>query len=153
MSSLISFFIRSMPRSKLDYRNSYNRPGINRISLKLQSRPRSGTAANATAPVPSDQKVLPAPRRPEELFDQNNMPLESVYTPLMDTFFATMSQHFPSVSRRRMAERLETGTMSAFMMNCEHTISYQFNHSMSFLLGICAVGARFAPPPSDLLSF
>ena len=96
-----------------------NSPGINRISLKLQSRPRSGTAGTATAPVPSDRKILPAPRRPEELFDHNNMPLESVYMPLMDTFFATMSQHFPSISRKRMRERLETGTMSAFMMNCE----------------------------------
>ena len=127
--------------AQFDFHNS---PGINRISLKLQSRPRSVIAANASAPVPSDQKVVPAPRRPEELFDQNNMPLESVYMPLLNTFFATMSQHFPSVSRKRMAERVETGTMSAFMMNCERLLRKSreilVTHSLS---GICAVGARF----------
>ncbi|KAI5119149.1 hypothetical protein M0805_005228 [Coniferiporia weirii] len=103
-------------------------PGINRISLKLQPKTVNGPPVAASAPVPSEKKVPPSPTRPEELFDQNNMPFPRVYIPLLDTFFRTMSQHFPSISCRRMNERLETGTMSAFLLNC-----------------ICAISARFHP--------
>ena len=46
------------------------------------------------------------------------MPPSHIYIPLFDTFFRTLGRHFPSVSRKRMEERLETGTMSAFLLNC-----------------------------------
>jgi len=54
------------------------------------------------------------------------MPFPHIYTPLFDLFHRRMGQHFPSVSRRRMTERFESGTMSQFLANC-----------------ICALGARF----------
>ncbi|KAJ6590571.1 fungal-specific transcription factor domain-containing protein [Mycena vulgaris] len=98
-------------------------PGINRISLKLQPRT---TASTASAPVPSSESLLTPPRQTE--FDDFGLPLPNVYIPLLDTFFRTMSHHFPSISRKRMEERLETGTMSAFLLNC-----------------ICAISARFQP--------
>ncbi|KAL5513453.1 hypothetical protein ACEPAH_3852 [Sanghuangporus vaninii] len=125
-------FVEGDPNSKEDLELYYYRlagstaihPGINRISLKLQARP----PLASSAPVPSNQKELPAPPWPDDLFDENSMPLPSVHLPLIDTFFRTMSQHFPSLSRRRLKERLETGTMSAFYLNC-----------------VCAIAARFHP--------
>lgn len=60
------------------------------------------------------------------------MPLLSVWQPLFDLFLANMSQHFPSVSRQRMTERYESGTMSNFLANC-----------------ICACGARFSSDAKD----
>ena len=119
-------------------------PGINRISLKLQPRP----SPAASAPVPTGQDTLPNPPWPEQLFDENSMPLPSVHRPLLDTFFRTMSQHFPSISRKRMDERLETGTMSAFFMNCKQpTITCFLPFPRAVLIfgryiGICAVAAR-----------
>ncbi|KAH8110030.1 fungal-specific transcription factor domain-containing protein [Phellopilus nigrolimitatus] len=131
-------FIEGDPSTKQDLELFYFRicsgstaihPGINRISLKLQSLSVNITPSTASAPVPSKQPTQVEYSRPEELFDEDRMPLPSVYIPLLDTFFRTMSQHFPSISRRRMDERLETGTMSAFLLNC-----------------ICAISARFHPP-------
>lgn len=52
------------------------------------------------------------------MFDDFGFPLPNIYIPLLDTFFRTMSRHFPSISRKRMEERLETRTMSAFLLNC-----------------------------------
>lgn len=125
-------FVDGDPDTKEDLELYYYRlagstaihPGINRISLKLQPRP----PLVASAPVPSDQNVPPPSSWPEQIFDENCMPVPSVHLPLLDTFFRTMSQHFPSISKKRMQERLETGTMSAFFMNC-----------------ICAIAARFHP--------
>ncbi|KAJ6618004.1 fungal-specific transcription factor domain-containing protein [Mycena sp. CBHHK59/15] len=104
-------------------------PGINRISLKLQ--PRRTAVSTASAPVPSTE-ALPDPPIQTEMFDESGLPLSTVYIPLLDTFFHTMSPHFPSISRKRMEERLETGTMSAFLLNC-----------------ICAISARFHPGASN----
>ncbi|KAF8151784.1 fungal-specific transcription factor domain-containing protein [Crassisporium funariophilum] len=104
------------------------RPGINRISLKLQ--PRTITLqSELSSPLPSDQPSPAVIERPEDLFDEAGLPYSSVYIPLFDIFFSTLSCHFPSISRRRMEERLKTGTMSAFLLNC-----------------ICAISARFSPP-------
>ncbi|OCB87698.1 hypothetical protein A7U60_g5224 [Sanghuangporus baumii] len=122
-------FVERDPDSKEDLELYYYRlagstaihPGINRISLKLQARP----PLASSAPVPSNQKELPAPPWPDDLFDENSMPLPSVHLPLIDTFFCTMSQHFPSLSRRRLKERLETGTMSAFYLNLLRAIYYE----------------------------
>ncbi|KAG7442224.1 uncharacterized protein BT62DRAFT_974006 [Guyanagaster necrorhizus] len=100
-------------------------PGINRISLKLQPRT---AGSSASAPVPSAQSKPGSPEPPEQMFDEAGLPLPHIRLPLLDTFFRTMSAYFPSVSRKRMEFRLETGTMSAFLLNC-----------------ICAVSARFHP--------
>ncbi|KAK1222253.1 hypothetical protein PQX77_014886 [Marasmius sp. AFHP31] len=104
-------------------------PGINRIALKLQPRvPKSAVSA----PVATARSKPGSPEPPEQIFDDSGFPLPSVYFPLLDTFFRTMSWHFPSISRKRMEERLETGTMSAFLLNC-----------------ICAISARFHPSGGD----
>lgn len=113
-------------------------PGINRISLKLQ--PRSVTVqSSASAPVPSSSRsssrastVSPEDPYSGPIFDPSGLPLPHIHLPLLATFFRTMSQHFPSISQRRMKERLETGTMSAFLLNC-----------------ICAVSARFHSPGNE----
>lgn len=64
---------------------------------------------------------------PELLWDSSGLPLRQVAEPLFDLFFSHMSQYFPNISRKRMAERWDTDTMSAFQANC-----------------MCALGARFA---------
>ncbi|EIW70119.1 hypothetical protein TREMEDRAFT_29634 [Tremella mesenterica DSM 1558] len=98
-------------------------PGINRISLKLQRRQDTSSAA----PQPgTDDTPLPSPPA-QDLFDSSGLPHPHIYKPLFDLFFKHASQHFPSVSRQRMDERFETGTMSAFQACC-----------------ICAIGARFS---------
>jgi hypothetical protein len=68
--------------------------------------------------LPSSESP-PKPPLHTEMFDDSGFPLPNIYIPLLDTFFRTMSRHFPSISRKRMEERLETGTMSAFLLNCE----------------------------------
>jgi hypothetical protein len=113
-------------------------PGIHRISLKLQRRSTTGESPLTAAPQPERDDHKPPildtylPRNPAELFDLNGMPLLSVWQPLFDLFLANMSQHFPSVSRQRMTERYESGTMSNFLANC-----------------ICACGARFSSDAKD----
>ncbi|WWC92345.1 uncharacterized protein L201_007300 [Kwoniella dendrophila CBS 6074] len=106
-------------------------PGINRISLKLQRR--SATSPLAAPPQPGDEESPSVTSSsytgpsPSELFDQDGMPHPHVWKPLSDLFFKHCSQHFPSVSRQRMIERIETGTMSGFLACC-----------------ICSLGARFS---------
>ena len=58
------------------------------------------------------------------------MPLPHIRDPLLDLFFKYSSQFYPSLSRQRVKERVETETLSAFLANCA-----------------CALGARFAQPP------
>lgn len=102
-------------------------PGINKIGLKLQRR--SAASPYAAAPQPQTGQVndeKPSPW-PSELFDDSGMPFQHVYTPLFNLFFTNMGPIFPSVSRKRMQERFESGTMSQFLANC-----------------ICALGARFS---------
>ncbi|KAL1743827.1 fungal-specific transcription factor domain-containing protein [Schizophyllum fasciatum] len=101
-------------------------PGINRISLKLQPRASPPQHSTAAAPVTDTQPIPYSPPPPQEIFDESGLPLPHIYVPLFDTYFRTMGRHFPSIDRKRMQERLETGTMSAFMLNC-----------------ICAISARF----------
>ncbi|OZJ04492.1 hypothetical protein BZG36_02667 [Bifiguratus adelaidae] len=108
-------------------------PGINRISLKLQAR-------NVSSPIPeiasrSERENDPGKNQPtldigQRLFDDNDLVLPHIYIPLLDTFFRTMSQHFPSINRRRMSERLETGTMSSFLLTCICAISARFDSSL-----------------------
>ncbi|KAG6853266.1 hypothetical protein C0991_005591 [Blastosporella zonata] len=45
------------------------------------------------------------------MFDEIGLPYPHLYIPLLDTFFQTMSRHFPSISRQRIEERLESGTI------------------------------------------
>lgn len=127
------------------------KPGFNRISLKLMPKSNTGdskavgvtlpqspedAAAEAAAgpgaggaPTTSPTSIPPELSMP--LFAEDGMPLPHVYEPLIDFYFKHMSQHFPSTSRRRLKQRLETGTMSTFTMNC-----------------ICALSARFSSSPS-----
>lgn len=104
-------------------------PGINKIGLKLSRRP-VGSSPYATAPQPqtdalaAEEYISPWP---SELFDDSGMPLPHISARLFELFFTHMAQHFPSVSRKRMNERFESGTMSQFLANC-----------------ICALGARFS---------
>ena len=59
-------------------------------------------------------------------FDDSDMPLPHIWEPLFDIFLRQMSQHFPSISKRRMIERVESATMSRFLANT-----------------ICSVAARY----------
>ena len=45
------------------------------------------------------------------------MPPKEVYEPLLDVFFDSLAQHFPSIQRLRLQTRLANGTMSAFLLN------------------------------------
>ncbi|KAK7446298.1 hypothetical protein VKT23_014504 [Stygiomarasmius scandens] len=110
---------------------SSSSPGSHASPLNPLS-PASNVAVNS--PI---VQGIPSAEEYEQMFDESGFPLPSIYRPLLDTFFRTMGRHFPSVSRKRMEERLETGTMSAFLLNC-----------------ICALSARFYPPsPSPSSSF
>lgn len=129
-------------------------PGINRINLRLHKanastspytqppvtpvedaplKPHptgSGSASQKNSPAESASKT-PSSLHPDlqpQMFDDAGMPWPTVYEPLLDLFFKRASAFFPSISQKRMAKRLETGTMSAFMMNA-----------------ICAISARFTP--------
>ncbi|KAG6828958.1 hypothetical protein H0H92_006185 [Tricholoma furcatifolium] len=91
-------------------------PGSNRLSLKLP-----GTSFPGTAPMPrlNSQPSPPSPVHDlEDMFDEIGLPYPHLYNPLLDTFFQTLSRHFPSISRQRIEERLASGTMSAFFLNC-----------------------------------
>ncbi len=102
-------------------------PGVNRISLKLQRR--SAESPYIAAPLPGSDHPSNSPMASTvEIFDPTGMPLPYVCAPLFNLFFIHLSQHFPSISRQRMSERFESGTMSQFLANC-----------------ICALGARFSP--------
>lgn len=106
------------------------RPGFNRISLKLMPRSNEGSKPMGVT-LPHSPESPTTSTLPTELsapmFEEDGMPLPQVYEPLIDFYFKHMSQHFPSTSKRRLKQRLETGTMSTFTMNC-----------------ICALSARFA---------
>lgn len=104
-------------------------PGVHRISLKLQRRevelniPQPGNDVLPADSLYSKQQLFIAPY---DLFDSAGLPHRHVWDPHLDNFLLHMSSHFPSVSRKRMSERYDSGTMSAFLANC-----------------ICALGARF----------
>ena len=86
------------------------------------------------APQSEDDVKIPTPSRAPvaDIFDASGMVLMHVWEPLFELFLTHMSQHFPSVSRMRMQERFETGTMSQFLAAC-----------------ICACGARFSSDAKD----
>ncbi|RSH86917.1 hypothetical protein EHS25_003404 [Saitozyma podzolica] len=107
-------------------------PGVNRISLKLQRRSADSPLAAAPHPEPDQSLPVTPTRAPQDIFDSTGMPHPHIWQPLFALFFKHMSQHFPSVSRQRMFERFESGTMSQFLAAC-----------------ICACGARFSPEARD----
>ncbi|THU79795.1 hypothetical protein K435DRAFT_810413 [Dendrothele bispora CBS 962.96] len=122
-----------VPSSELNHSDivkSSSSPG-SLASPLTQSSPTSKNSRNSSAV----QRPISNSDDYEKLFDDSGFPLPSVYRPLLDTFFRTLGRHFPSVSRKRMEERLETGTMSAFLLNC-----------------ICALAARFHSPSSSIHS-
>jgi hypothetical protein len=49
-------------------------------------------------------------------FDDRHMPPPEVYRPLVDIFFKVAGQHFPWLQPAIIHERLESGTMSAFVL-------------------------------------
>ncbi|KAG6915968.1 hypothetical protein DXG01_009057 [Tephrocybe rancida] len=111
-------------------------PGLNRRpSLKL---PGQQPTLRGT-PLPRFNS-LPSPPSPvhelEDMFDEIGLPYPHLYIPLLDTFFQTMSRHFPSISRQRIEERLESGTMSAFFLNCICALSARMAIRMAMDLGL-----------------
>ncbi|KAL1412678.1 hypothetical protein Q8F55_000425 [Vanrija albida] len=109
-------------------------PGINRISLKLQKKGSGHTPTAASEEVAaSPQTSMGPPPAPVDLWDANGLPHRHVWDPIFDKFTENVACHFPSVSRRRMTIRYDSGTQSAFLANC-----------------ILAVGARFTKTESPV---
>ncbi|WVN89632.1 uncharacterized protein L203_104861 [Cryptococcus depauperatus CBS 7841] len=109
------------------------RPGINRISLKLQRRDQTASSPHHSAiQLGHDSPLVDSPLISQDLFDSTGMPHEHVWRPLFALFFKHQSQHFPNSSYNRMMERFETGTMSQFLACC-----------------MCSLGARFSPDARD----
>ncbi|KAG5721563.1 hypothetical protein E4T56_gene13052 [Termitomyces sp. T112] len=108
--------------------------GMNPLSLELMSGSHNSLPANEslTRLSPNASPPSPAARELDDMFDEIGFPYPHLYIPLLDTFFQTMSRHFPSINRIRIEERLKNGTMSAFFLNC-----------------ICALAARFLPSARD----
>ncbi|KAJ9119052.1 hypothetical protein QFC22_003543 [Naganishia vaughanmartiniae] len=119
-------------------------PGINRICLKLRLKPDnlSDLASPANGPHstssqqpmagPSTHQGQPGANHPPSpyaaiAFDEADMPPREVYEPLLQVFFDSLAQHFPSIQPLRLQNRLADGTMSAFLLN-----------------SVCAISARFA---------
>ncbi|GHJ88959.1 hypothetical protein NliqN6_5361 [Naganishia liquefaciens] len=110
-------------------------PGINRICLKLRLKPDNLTdlaSPKGTQSTPTQNPNSKSPNHPPSpyatvAFDEADMPPKEVYEPLLDVFFDSLAQHFPSIQRLRLQTRLANGTMSAFLLNA-----------------ICAISARFA---------
>ncbi|KAJ9105963.1 hypothetical protein QFC19_003298 [Naganishia cerealis] len=128
-------------------------PGINRICLKLRLKPdnlsdlaspaNADPSSSSQQPVagPSTVKGEKGPAHPPSpyaaiAFDEADMPPREVYEPLLEVFFDSLAQHFPSIQRLRLQNRLADGTMSAFLLN-ELTLCPLYS-------ALCAISARFA---------
>jgi hypothetical protein len=144
--------------------------GINRVCLKLQIRTPSQTLGPLIGNLPSfssapalraDSSSLPQ-RSPLEdvVFGEDDMAPESIYLPLIDSFFAILGQHFPSIQPDRIYGRLKTGMMSAFLCNgssflsrhascdvCSNLLPFQSLDTSA----MCSVAARFIQ--IDFLSY
>lgn len=100
-------------------------PGINRICLKLRLKPDNLTdlaspkGAQGSPNQHSNNKPTNHPISPYATiaFDEADMPPKEVYEPLLEVFFDALAQHFPSIQRLRVQNRLANGTMSAFLLN------------------------------------
>lgn len=101
-------------------------PGINRICLKLRLKPDNLTDLASPNADPggasnhaSTSKASLHPPSPyaSVAFDDSDMPPKEIYEPLLEIFFDSLAQHFPSIQRYRLSKRLENGTMSAFLLN------------------------------------
>ncbi|KAG5652111.1 hypothetical protein H0H81_006285 [Sphagnurus paluster] len=133
-------------------------PGINRISLKLQplssSQHTSSPVASASSPSASTHFVPPTPALPSasfpytdadsDLFDAHALPKPHIYLPLLETFFRTMGRHFPSVNRKRMEERLETGTMNFIRLRKRHRSRMAIRMAMD--LGLHEISEIYESP-------
>ncbi|KAG6902386.1 hypothetical protein C0995_000591 [Termitomyces sp. Mi166 len=97
-------------------------PSLNHLSLKLPG-PHTSLPVNTSLPRLNSNHSPPSPARElEDMFDEIGLPYPHLYIPLLDTFFQTMSRHFPSINRKRIEERLKNGTMSAFFLNSQEMI-------------------------------
>jgi hypothetical protein len=131
-------------------------PGINRICLKLRLKPdnlsdlASPKGIQGTPQQRSDSKTPNHPPSPYAAiaFDESDMPPKEVYEPLIfDVFFNALAQHFPSIQRLRLQNRLADGTMSAFLLNGMYCIKSGNTILPVYTdVAICAISARFASP-------
>ena len=120
-----------VPRLRIQAGATAIQPGIHRITLRHQSRD-----LNNIFPHPTKQYAGPPPISPSaeflSLFDQDGSPFPHVWEPLFDIFLKHFVQFFPSISKQRMIDRIESGTMSRFLSVC-----------------ICAMTARHAEAAVD----
>lgn len=49
-----------------------------------------------------------------------DFPPPEKYQPLLNLFFVHLQQYFPCLERSIIDQRLQNGTMSAFLLNCRH---------------------------------
>jgi hypothetical protein len=126
-------------------------PGINRICLKLRLKPdnlsdlASPKGIQGTPQHRSDSKT-PSPYA-AIAFDESDMPPSGVFQPLLDVFFDSLAQHYPSIQRLRLQNRLADGTMSAFLLNGMLCIKAWNNILPPHIdVALCAISARFASP-------
>ncbi|KAG6867923.1 hypothetical protein C0993_009517 [Termitomyces sp. T159_Od127] len=103
-------------------------PGLNPLSLKFPG-PHTSLPASASLPRFNSNPSPPSPatRELDDMFDEIGFPYPHLYIPLLDTFFQTMSRHFPSINRKRIEERLKNVSQEM----CKP--------------GICALAARLVP--------
>jgi hypothetical protein len=128
-------------------------PGINRICLKLRLKPDNLTdlaSPNANNGAPSNHassskaSIHPPSPYATVAFDDSDMPPKEIYEPLLEVFFDSLAQHFPSIQRYRLQKRLANGTMSAFLLNGESQWESVMKMTDGRDVAICAISARFA---------
>ncbi|KAF8891156.1 fungal-specific transcription factor domain-containing protein [Mucidula mucida] len=93
-------------------------PGFNRIVIKL----RSSTAASPASSPGSRINGTDACSEPD-LEDISNLPPD--YS-LIDTFFFYFGQHFPFLRRKKIEERIQSETMSAFLLLAMNALAVRF---------------------------
>ncbi|KAG6819207.1 hypothetical protein H0H93_014347 [Arthromyces matolae] len=119
-------------------------PNVNRLSLKLSgAHPSIPPATSLVRHNSNPSPPSPAARELDDMFDEIGLPYPHLYHPLLDTFFSTLSRHFPSISRKRIEERLESGTMSPFFLNCAFGFYYILRAALKFFT------CRFLPSARD----
>ncbi|KAF9040283.1 hypothetical protein BDZ89DRAFT_1060712 [Hymenopellis radicata] len=93
-------------------------PGFNRIVIKLRS---STTTSPASSPgtriTGTDACSEP------DLEDISNLPPDHS---LIDTFFFYFGQHFPFLRRSKIEERIQSETMSAFLLHAMNALAVRF---------------------------
>ena len=111
--------------------NTALHPGLNRICIKLKQKPTFKPQVVSESMLLNGLPNIPNTSS-NPLFDPiSKMPTPSSYGPLLEIFFRDLVQFFPFLERSSVEQRLNNGTMSAFLMNA-----------------ICGISVRFIPPPT-----